>query len=168
MPAEGKYLENTSKHWTKAELEARAAGESAMAPVRAFTAKLPRILSGDKAAASYWRAITKKMGGLGILDDLDADVLSVYCSALSRRDAIDATCRDMLQRIAEVDNLEVRLEMFKSIDQVMGKLQKSEGVILQYADKLGLTPDSRNRLSRRAAVQAALAAEQPVDSMFGD
>ena len=141
MPANVKSLENQEKHLTKAEIEAREAAEAAYLPQRPARLKMPAAVKNDKAAAVYWRSILKRMAGTGILDDLDAEILGIHCLALSRRDRLDP-----------VDDLKALLALEKQL--------------LSYADKLGLTPESRIRLARKHAAKAADPTQ--ADDLFGD
>ena len=52
------------------------------------------------------------------------------------------------------------------LDTLTGKLQALERNLLQYADKLGLTPAGRVRLAQKRAQAAA--DPQPDDDLFGD
>lgn len=125
MPANVKTGENMAKHRTKAEIEARETAEAAYLPQRTARIKMPATVKEDKAAAAYWRSILKRMEGTAILDDLDAEILGIYCLGLARR--------DRLQEIKPLLTLEKQL--------------------LSYADKLGLTPEGRVRLARKKAAQ---------------
>ena len=136
MSANAKPLENQTKHLTNAEKAARQAAEEAYLPNRKAKLKMPEAVKADKAAASYWRSILKRMEGTGILDDLDAEILGIYCLGLSRRD-----------QLTEIKPLLT--------------LQKQ---LLAYADKLGLTPESRVRLARKRAAQET----EAIDPLFGD
>ena len=136
MPADVKPLENQTKHLTNAEKAARQAAEEAYLPNRKAKLKMPEAVKADKAAASYWRSILKRMEGTGILDDLDAEILGIYCLGLSRRDEL----------------VEIK------------PLLALEKQLLAYADKLGLTPESRVRLARKRAAQET----EAIDPLFGD
>ena len=136
MSANAKPLENQTKHLTNAEKAARQAAEEAYLPNRKAKLKMPEAVKDDEAAASYWRSILKRMKGTGILDDLDAEILGIYCLGLSRR--------DQLTEIKPLLTLEKQL--------------------LAYADKLGLTPESRVRLARKRAAQET----EAIDPLFGD
>ena len=56
------------------------------------------------------------------------------------------------------------VEAAAKLDALTGKLQALERNILQYAEKLGLTPSGRVRLAQK---RAAAASEQ-ADDLFGD
>lgn len=127
MPAQVKADENIQKHRTRAEIAAREAAEAAYLPQRRAKLKMPAAVKEDKAAAVYWRSILKRMEGTAILDDLDTEILGIYCLGLARRD---------------------RLDEIKS-------LLALEKQLLSYADKLGLTPEGRVRLARKKAAQDA-------------
>lgn len=123
-------------------------------------------MSGDEAARGYWRSILRRMEGLAILDDLDAEILAAYCETMSRKDALSSLCRELMARAKSEPDVEMQFELISSIDSVLVRLQAHEKSILSYADKLGLTPESRIRLARK---QAAKDAEPgAVDDLFGD
>jgi len=119
-------------------------------------------------AAKYWRGILKRMDGISLLDDLDTEILAVYCSMLSRRDATQAMFASLLKE-SEADELdgESRVAILGKMDGLMVKLQGQERSILQYADKLGLTPSGRVHLARKRAAKAAGEVGDD-DDLFGD
>ena len=141
MAAPVKALEAQAKHLTKEEIEARERAEAAYLPQRPAKLKMPAAVKADKAAAVYWRSILKRMDGTGILDDLDAEILGICCLGFSRRDQLDP-----------VDDFKALLALEKQL--------------LSYADKLGLTPESRIRLARKHAAKAADPLQ--TDDLFGD
>ena len=141
MPADVKSLENQTKHLTKEEIQAREEAEAAYLPQRKAKLKMPTAVKEDDAAAAFWRSILRRMKGTAILDDLDAEILGIYCLGLSRR--------DQLQAIGD-----------------MKALLALEKQLLSYADKLGLTPESRIRLARKQAAKDA--GPVPLDDLFGD
>ena len=54
------------------------------------------------------------------------------------------------------------------LDAVSGKMQSLERNILQYAEKLGLTPSGRVRLAQKRAQAAAEARADPDGDLYGD
>ena len=54
------------------------------------------------------------------------------------------------------------------LDTVSSKMQSLERNILQYAEKLGLTPSGRVRLAQKRAQAAAEARADPDGDLFGD
>ena len=56
-------------------------------------------------------------------------------------------------------------EAVSKLDTLTGKLQALERNLLQYAEKLGLTPSGRVRLAQK---RAQAAAPEPDDDLFGD
>ena len=80
------------------------------------------------------------------------------CEALRRAradlEAAEGSARDLADALARLDSLS-------------GKAQRVEGNLLQYAEKLGLTPSGRARLAQKRAEQAMAAAE-PDGDLFGD
>ena len=126
---------NTTKHLTLLEKSTRLEAENALSRDRVKLSP-PRWLKKRPAALVYWKSIIKKMREITLLDDVDADMLAVYCDGLARRE-------------------ELQLAMYRedgSIDEVVLKsLQAQERIIVQYADKLGLTPNGRVRLAKKRA-----------------
>lgn len=166
MPANVKHSDNLEKHLTKEEKQARREAEAAYLPDRPAKLKLPRSLSKDPAAKRYWKSILERMEGLAILDDLDGEMLAVYCAALSRRDSLNSLCRELMDQVDREKDPEARLDLVGKLDGVISKLQAHEKTLLSYADKLGMTPEARVRLARKRAAQVE--APQPDDDLFGD
>lgn len=157
--------------------------------------KKPAIVSSNKRANAYWNQTLKQMDGLVLLDDLDSTVLAGYCSMLARRDQTVLLISQLMDRLGVQEAVEAGVRRRKSeakmsdqewemsaksdpilspdelveavskLDSLSGKLQALERNVLQYADKLGLTPAGRVRLAQRRA--AAAGADQ-TDDLFGD
>ena len=157
--------------------------------------KKPAIVSSSKRANAYWNQILKQMEGLVLLDDLDSTVLAGYCSMLARRDetitlvgqlmdrlgvtgAVDAGAARKKAPAAMTDEEweasaapppmtpEELIEAVSKLDTLTGKLQALERNLLQYAEKLGLTPSGRVRLAQKRAQAAA--EPDPDGDLFGD
>lgn len=167
MPANVKAGDNLQKHLTKAEIEARQQAEAEYVPDRSVNQKPPSSLNKDAAAKRYWKTILGRMEGLAILDDLDREMLAIYCGALSRRDDLQKLCREMMTRAGAETDPKERLALIGELDGLISKLQGHEKTLLSYADKLGMTPEARVRLARKRAAQAALELEPDAD-LFGD
>lgn len=167
MPKPPTTLSGTTKHLTNAQREARQDAEAACLPARALdAAKPPKSLVRDAAAQKYWRATLDRMDGILLLDELDTDILSVYCAQLSRRDKLNRLCRELMVSVDGKDmEQDDRLAQLDKLDGLLKKLQKQEADLLQYAERLGLTPSGRVRLARTRAERAA-AGEG--DDLYGD
>lgn len=160
---------NMTKNLTEAELEARRAAEAEVLPDRGREPKLspPRLMRGDAAANRYWKQTLRRMEGYVILDDLDSDTLGVYCVMLSREEVLCGELRSVRARLSqEKDNADAIADVLSQIDTLERKMQGLERSILQYAEKLGLTPAGRVRLALRRA--EAMAAPDPDGDLFGD
>ena len=121
MPANVKVSDNQEKHRTRAEIQARQAAEAAVMPDRPAALKVPRSLNKDPVAQRYWKSILKRMEGLAILDDLDSEMLAIYCSALSRREALNALCRELMAAMEKTSSAGNRLAMIEKLDGLMTK-----------------------------------------------
>lgn len=157
--------------------------------------KKPAIVSASKRANAYWNQILRQMDGLVLLDDLDSTVLAGYCSMLARRDQTTLLVGQLMDRLGVQDAVESGakqrkkdsalsdrewedsarsmpvmtpdelVEAVAKLDSLTGKLQALERNVLQYADKLGLTPSGRVRLAQK---RAAAMGEGQADDLFGD
>ena len=167
MPARSKTHDSMTKHLTKVESSAIVQAESEVLPDRAAVElHPPKWMKKDKAASQLWSQILERMADVLILDDLDSEILAVYCSMMSRRDSLDALCRQLMKQVAGKGlSDEEKLELIGKIDGLVSKLQNHEKTLLQYADKLGLTPGGRVHLARKRSSQAAAEAG---DDLFGD
>lgn len=169
MAKQAKTLDSMSKNLTNAERQARADAEAETMPERAAVKlKPPAYVRNDRVAAKYWRGILKRMEGISLLDDLDTEVLAVYVSMLSRRDATQAMYAKLAADAeAEEADSEAIAEAHGKMDGILKTLQGQEKSILQYADKLGLTPAGRVSLARKRAAKV-MADGDDVDELYGD
>ena len=196
MPSAVKNSANMTKHLTQAELEVRRQAEEEVLPRRQKAKlKKPGFISGNRQANAYWNQILKRMEGLALLDDLDSEMLAGYCSMLARRDQTITLIGQLMDRLGvagAVDAGKARkkkssamtdqeweasaappdmtpdelIEAVSKLDTLTGKLQALERNLLQYAEKLGLTPTGRVRLAQKRAQAAA--EPEPDDDLFGD
>ena len=196
MPAAVKSSANMTKHLTQAELEARQQAEEEVLPHRRRTRlKKPGFIAGNRTANAYWNQILKRMEGLALLDDLDSEMLAGYCSMLARRDQTILLIGQLMDQLgvagAMADGQARRkkpaamtdqewersatppemtadelIEAVSKLGTLTGKLQTLERNLLQYAEKLGLTPSGRVRLAQKRAQAAA--EPEPDDDLFGD
>jgi len=158
MPTLPKTAEAMRKHMTDAERTARTQAESEILPERDEVRLVPpALMTGDARAKRYWRSILARMEDCAILDDLDSEALGIYCSMLSRYDGL---CGDLRAARADPEGAE-------RADNINSKLQRLESNILQYADKLGLTPSGRVRLAQKRAEKLAAQIDSDGD-LFGD
>jgi len=146
MPTPTKRLENMDKHLTAAEIEARDQAERAAMPAR-LPAR-PKTIGAKSPERKIWDRILRDMADFCILDRLDTDALTIYCSQVVRWQKLSDMMRLQLTDFDELTPGDVKA--FLSRDAEMQQLERS---ILSYASKLGLTPDGRARLARRLAEQ---------------
>lgn len=156
MPTPAKTLDAMSKNLTRDEKDARLAAEGSVTPDRGeVVLKKPPWLKGK--GKKYWDSILTRMEGAAILDNLDAEMLAIYCSQLQERDSLQADL-DEARKTDEPD-MELILALTK-------QLNAKDSKIRDYASDLGCTPSGRVRLAQK---RAARAAEVDVDGdLFGD
>lgn len=170
MPTPAKALDNMTKNLTDEERQLREQAEAGVMPDRGRESKLekPAIMTKNPAAGRYWRKVLERMDGLVILDDLDSDALGVYCVMMAR---YETQCRLLAQAAKALKSAEDDPEAVEAaaarLDSVSGKMQSLERNILQYAEKLGLTPSGRVRLAQKRAAAAA-ENKDPDGDLFGD
>ncbi len=170
MPTPAKALDNMTKNLTDEERRLREQAEAGVMPDRGRESKLekPAIMTGNTAAGRYWRKVLERMEGLVILDDLDSDALGVYCVMMAR---YETQCRLLSQAAKALKGAGEDPEAVEAaavrLDAVSAKMQSLERNILQYAEKLGLTPSGRVRLAQKRAAAAA-ENRDPDGDLFGD
>lgn len=162
MPTPPKRAETLQKHLTPAQIEARAGAEAA-AQTAAPLVK-PKLMAGNAAAGRYWRQITRRMEGLELLDGLDSEMLGAYCVMLARAEQLNRVCAQVSKELERAGETGAVLEGLARLDGVVAKLHTLERNLLQYAERLGLTPNGRARLARKRAE----AAVDPDGDLFGD
>ena len=169
MPTPPKAVDNMTKNLTAEERALREQAERGVIPNRGREVRLekPAVMTKNTAAGRYWKKVLDRMRGLVILDDLDSDTLGVYCVMMAR---YEQQCKLLAlvskQLKAAKDDPEAVAEAASTLDTVNGKMQSLERNILQYAEKLGLTPSGRIRLAQKRAEQAAQTG--PDGDLFGD
>ena len=125
-------MKSGGKNWTKAELESRERAEESM---RRSSVRLmkPKWL-GDEAR-KVWERTRKQAVEIGIIDNLDAEMVDVYCDVVVKYGKLS----DLIAQTDAIDSDAVKL------------LQSYARLIAQYADKLGFTPAARARLAKKKA-----------------
>ena len=171
MPTPPKALDNMNKNLTDEERQLREQAEQGVIPDRGRESRMerPALMTKNAAAGRYWKKVLERMDGLVILDDLDSDALGVYCVMLAR---YETQCKVLAQAIRKLkdakDDPEAVADAVSKLDAVSGKMQSLERNILQYAEKLGLTPSGRVRLAQKRAQAAAEDRADPDGDLFGD
>ena len=156
MPTPAKTMDAMSKNLTRDQKDVRSEAEASVIPDRGeVTLKKPTWLSGK--GKKYWDSILERMNGTSILDDLDTEMLAIYCAQLQERDALQA---DLLAaRKADEPDMELILTLTKQINAKDAKIR-------DFASELGCTPSGRVRLAQKRSV-AALAEIDPNGDLFG-
>lgn len=171
MPTPPKALDNMNKKLTDEERQLREQAEQGVIPDRGRESRMerPALMTKNAAAGRYWKKVLERMEGLVILDDLDSDALGVYCVMLAR---YETQCKVLSQTIRQLkdaeDDPEAVTDAVSKLDTVSGKMQSLERNILQYAEKLGLTPSGRVRLAQKRAQAAAEARADQDSDLYGD
>lgn len=157
MPTPAKTLDAMSKNLTNDEKAARLEAEGSVIPDRGeVVLKKPPWLTGR--GKKYWDSILVRMEGTAILDNLDAEMLAIYCAQLQERDMLQADLKTA--RGAEEPDMELILSITK-------QLNAKDAKIRDFASDLGCTPAGRVRLAQKRA-SAAAEASDPNGDLFGD
>lgn len=171
MPTPVKSLDNMNKNLTNEERQIREQAEEGVIPDRGRESRMekPAIMTKNAAADRYWRKVLERMKGLVILDDLDSDALGVYCVMMARYENQCKLLSLAAKQLKDAkDDPEAIANAAAKLDAVSGKMQSLERNILQYAEKLGLTPSGRVRLAQKRAQAAADARADPDGDLFGE
>lgn len=131
------------KHWTQAEVDARA--KAAEALERGDDASLVPPIWLGKDALEIWNKKVAEVKGLKggdeLLDVLDGEVLALFCDAVSRYMKISSKKRLSMDDHKLLQTYQLR--------------------ILSYSERLGFTPGARARLVKKRS-------ENPGKDEFGE
>lgn len=148
------------KHWTKEEVDRRTAAAQKLqrkAPIRFV---VPIWL--DDEARKVWKKTLKDLSGMDILDKVDEESLAIYCDAVVRY-------RDTTLKIREHGYVTENAQGTESVSPYVKAAQSYARIMMQYADKLGLTPNGRARLAKKIADTGSENEKAKKEkSMFGD
>ena len=138
MPTPVKTSENIQKHLTKAERAARQRAEAEVSRKGPAHLRCPRWL--DEEAKKIFAETKRRLKGLDLLDSADAELLGIYCDAVSKY-------RSASRLVSKVDDegLPVATKDDLAACQAWARL------IASYAEKLGITKTARARLAKRKA-----------------
>ncbi len=140
MPTPLKSLENQSKHLTAAERAKRQLAEDSLQREGRVTMIRPAWLGPE--ASEIWKKTLQKMRGvkLQMLDNLDGDLLAVYCDA----------CANYQKASALLSAKDEKGLPLATLDDVKSA-QAWARIVFSSAEKLGLSPTARARLARKKA-----------------
>jgi P27 family predicted phage terminase small subunit len=130
------------KHWTKDEIAKRQVAAQKVQRPKPKKLKMPVWL--DPAAAAVWRKTMRDLSGLDILDKVDEDMLATYCDAVARH-------REVTVKVREDGYVTINSRGNEAVSPYVQAAQSYARIIMQYADKLGLNPNSRARLAKKIA-----------------
>lgn len=139
MPTPHKLLEKQKKHLTKAERASRSAAEQELERGTRVSLRMPEWLSED--ARKIWADVRRKQKAIQLLDNLDAELLGIYCDALSHYRAATKILRSVDENGRSL-----------STDDRIKQAQAWARIVSTFAEKLGLSPAARARLARKKAV----------------
>ncbi len=117
------------KHWTKEQLAAREQAANLIKRKKPKSINAPASMS--KGAKTVWDRVLKSVDGIDLLDNMDTELLEVYCEA-----------------VAKARNLSKLLIL--DADQTKA-YQAYMRIIKSLANELGLSPASRARLVKKKA-----------------
>lgn len=146
MPTPVKTTDKMTKHLTRAERGLRKAAEGELTRKKRVQLRIPKWLGAE--ARLVWLDTRKKLKGVVLLDNLDANLLAVYCNtvvhyqkACERMNRLD---ENGLSATTEEDEKAVQAWVLR---------------ILTLSEKLGLSPTGRARLAKNKA------AKEPMDEV---
>lgn len=130
------------KHWTKDEVESRQAAADQAQRQKRITLKPPEWLTENEDALKVWKDLKKKLQGIELLDNLDTELLAMYCDGIVHyRNVTKMLTEDVVNDAGEM--------VFQ--DELMKSAQAWARITMAFAEKLGLTPGGRARLAKKKA-----------------
>jgi len=139
---------------TKKEKAAREAVEKSMKRDD-VELNIPKSVSGDQEALEAWNRIVADLKEVELMDNLDSDMLGVYCVGVARLERMQARYTELAGRGLSS----------KMVDDALKAVHAQEKMQLAYAEKLGLTPTARARLAVKKAKQEEIDADET--ELFG-
>ncbi len=133
----------SGKHWTAAEVAARQVAQEQAQRTKRVTLKPPAWVKESEAVLAVWKDVIKKLRGIELLDNIDSELLALYCDAIVQ---YRACSRRISMPVHREDGEEPA-----PIDEPIKAMQAWSRIVAMYADKLGLTPGGRARLAKRKA-----------------
>ena len=123
------------KHWSTAELQAKHKADELVSNNRTDL-KAPDWL--DRRGITTFNKLVKQYEHFDILDVIDSEILAVYC---------DIHCKYVKLK------KDIDLDTFHGVElrQKITTLQTYSKILLQYASKLGLSPESRKKIAVNVA-----------------
>lgn len=137
-----KSVANIEGHLTSAEREQREKAEERFHRDQVLM-QLPDYLEGDEVGQRVWIQVLNDAENFGIFDNLDRETLGTYCSVTSR--IVYLRGKYMAAIRGHRKNEEI-LEYSK-------ELRMLEAQQINFAGKMGLTPESRARLAQKMSVE---------------
>jgi len=139
-----KAIDTTSKHWTKEELAARKEAEEKLKG-NVDSVKPPVYL--NLAQKRIFKFIVKELSASSILCNLDIFVLSTYCIAVDRLEAIETQINNDISKLYDKD--------------LMVTKEKYTKDLWRGTSELSLSPQSRAKLGN-LSLQVKTQTEDPV------
>lgn len=144
------------KHWTQSEVESRQAAAQSVGRKGKVRLKPPDWL--DEKALEVWRRTKKAISGMDILDNIDCDMLAIYCDAIARYAEFAQSL--VKGEMVDIDGIPRRLKA-NELTELSKAANAYSRQAAQLAEKLGLTPNARARLAKKKA-------ESPAPDSFAD
>lgn len=131
MPTPVKRSGNIRKHLTNAEKAARNRAEGALSRQGRVSLRCPKWL--DAEARGIFMETKRRLRGMELLDNADAEMLGIYCDAVAKYRATSKLVTPTADK-----------------DTIAG-CQSWARLVASYGEKLGLTPNARARLAKKKA-----------------
>ena len=78
----GVGLDGKGRHWTQAEVNARQAATESLTRNSKSVLRCPNWLSAE--ARAVWNRVKKQAAAFDLLDELDVDMLAIYCDVVAK------------------------------------------------------------------------------------
>lgn len=147
-----KAVGNVKGHLTNEEKEMREASENLFSR-EGVELVMPEYLQEDAVAQKFWEQICADAEEFKLFDNLDCDVLGTYCSIMSRVVMLRRKYWSAIK--GHRKNTEIL--------SISKELRFQESLQLNYAGKLGLTPEARMRLAQKIVIPD----DDPDDDLYG-
>lgn len=128
-------------HRTKKELEHREKAEKSLYTGIKF--RESPVVKADPVAHREFLRLKKLYKHIEYIDGLDEQIINRYCMLISQEQSLSNTMNRMWVDIEEVETIEERAEIYRSISGVTDKTMKTREMLLKLEDRMFLNPTSR-------------------------
>lgn len=127
-------------HLTKEEIEHRKQAEQSLYTGETFL-ETEQVKKNEIAHEEFLR-LQKLYSNITYIDALDQGIINRYCLEIATLERLQNLFDMMESKVGEAEPQDLS-DLYKSINGILGKINKSKELLLKYEDRLFLHPTAR-------------------------